>query len=248
MRSTGDLAPGDHVMAVGFPFGIGPSVSSRRRLGPEARVPLARGRAGADQPDPVRRRRQPGQLRRAAGDDGRRGGRHRHRHPQPDPAARVHRHRICCADRERRRPAPACRPSDPIHQGVPWTEPAVHQRRSLHPDGAHPLRGQARRRRPGPLPRAGDGRDAGAGPPARRRRAGPGQDADRQDAGADAARQLQAHPVHARPGAGRPGRHAHLQPEDRRVRHLARPGLHATCCSPTRSTARRPRCRVRCSR
>ena len=28
MRSTADLAPGDHVVAVGFPFGIGPSVSS----------------------------------------------------------------------------------------------------------------------------------------------------------------------------------------------------------------------------
>jgi len=28
MRSTGDLQPGDHVIAVGFPFGIGPSVSS----------------------------------------------------------------------------------------------------------------------------------------------------------------------------------------------------------------------------
>jgi S1-C subfamily serine protease len=27
MRSTGDLAPGDRVIAVGFPFGIGPSVS-----------------------------------------------------------------------------------------------------------------------------------------------------------------------------------------------------------------------------
>jgi S1-C subfamily serine protease len=27
MRSTGDLSPGDHVTAVGFPFGIGPSVS-----------------------------------------------------------------------------------------------------------------------------------------------------------------------------------------------------------------------------
>ena len=26
-RSTGDLAPGDRVIAVGFPFGIGPSVS-----------------------------------------------------------------------------------------------------------------------------------------------------------------------------------------------------------------------------
>ena len=28
MRSTGDLAPGDQVVAVGFPFGIGPSVSA----------------------------------------------------------------------------------------------------------------------------------------------------------------------------------------------------------------------------
>jgi S1-C subfamily serine protease len=28
MRSTGDLMPGDHVMAVGFPFGIGPSASA----------------------------------------------------------------------------------------------------------------------------------------------------------------------------------------------------------------------------
>lgn len=28
MRSTGDLAPGDHVLAVGYPFGIGPSASS----------------------------------------------------------------------------------------------------------------------------------------------------------------------------------------------------------------------------
>jgi S1-C subfamily serine protease len=27
MRSTGDLLPGDHVIAVGYPFGIGPSVS-----------------------------------------------------------------------------------------------------------------------------------------------------------------------------------------------------------------------------
>jgi S1-C subfamily serine protease len=28
MRSTGDLAPGDNVAAIGFPFGIGPSVSA----------------------------------------------------------------------------------------------------------------------------------------------------------------------------------------------------------------------------
>jgi len=28
MRSTADLQPGDHVVAVGFPFGIGPSTSA----------------------------------------------------------------------------------------------------------------------------------------------------------------------------------------------------------------------------
>jgi S1-C subfamily serine protease len=28
MASTRDLAPGDHVVAIGFPFGIGPSVSA----------------------------------------------------------------------------------------------------------------------------------------------------------------------------------------------------------------------------
>src|SRR5882672_1197434 len=28
LRSTGDLAPGDHVVAVGFPFGIGPTVTA----------------------------------------------------------------------------------------------------------------------------------------------------------------------------------------------------------------------------
>ena len=41
MRSTGDLAPGDEVIAVGHPFGIGPSVSSGvvSGLGREFRAP-----------------------------------------------------------------------------------------------------------------------------------------------------------------------------------------------------------------
>ena len=67
---------------------------------------------------------------------------------------------------------------------------------------------------------------ARARPPARRGRAGPGQDDGDQDAGRVDRRRLQAHPVHAGPGAGGPRRDAHLQPEDRRVHHLARPGLH----------------------
>jgi hypothetical protein len=103
MRSTADLAsgrprPGGRLPVRHRPVGVG-----RRRLGPEAPVPLARRPADAHQPDPVRRRRQPGQLGRPAGDDGRRGGRHRHRDPEPEPPARLHRHRLRRADRERGR-------------------------------------------------------------------------------------------------------------------------------------------------
>jgi serine protease DegQ len=41
MRSTGDLSPGDQVIAVGHPFGIGPSVSAGvvSGLGREFRAP-----------------------------------------------------------------------------------------------------------------------------------------------------------------------------------------------------------------
>jgi S1-C subfamily serine protease len=44
LRSTGDLAPGDRVVAVGFPFGIGPSVSAGviSGLGREFRSPQGR--------------------------------------------------------------------------------------------------------------------------------------------------------------------------------------------------------------
>ena len=56
MRSTKDLALGDEVVAVGFPFGIGPSVSSGVVSGLSREYPLARGPAAPDQSDPVRRR------------------------------------------------------------------------------------------------------------------------------------------------------------------------------------------------
>ncbi len=102
MRSTADLLPGDEVLAVGFPFGIGPSVSSGVVFGSEARVQFAGRPADHHQPDPVRCGGQPGQFGWSAGHQRRRGGRHRHRDPQPDAAAHVHRHRLCGADRKRR--------------------------------------------------------------------------------------------------------------------------------------------------
>ena len=233
MRSTADLSPGDKVAGGRLPLRHRPLGVGRRGVGPEARLPLARGQAGTEQPDPVRRRRQPRQFGRAAGHHGRRGGRHRHRHPQPHAgSAPSSASASRCRSRTPPRP-PACRPSDArrfiatnesAHRMS--TRPPASDSATAAADGADPLRGQARRRRAGPLPRARDGRHAGAGPPAGRGRAGPGQDAHRQDAGQHRARPVQAHPVHARPGAGRPGRHAHLQPEDRRLQHLARPGVH----------------------
>ena len=102
MRSTADLLPGDQVVAVGFPFGIGPSVSAGVVSGLERSFRSPEGKQELRQPDPVRRRRQSRQFGRAAGQHGRRGGRHRHRHPEPDPAAHLHRHRLRRADRERR--------------------------------------------------------------------------------------------------------------------------------------------------
>ena len=59
---------------------------------------------------------------------------------------------------------------------------------------------------------------------------------------------VRAHPVHARPAARRPHRHAHLPPAGRRRSPPRRARSSPTSCSPTRSTARPPRCRARCSR
>jgi hypothetical protein len=126
MRSTSDLAPGDKVVAVGFPFGIGPSVSGGvvSGLGRVFRSP--EGKQEMKQPDPVRRGGQPRQFGRAAGHHGRRGGGHRHRHPQPDLGAHLPRHRLCRADRERRvgrRPAAVLTASSPP---LSTTTPGTH--------------------------------------------------------------------------------------------------------------------------
>ena len=71
-----------------------------------------------------------------------------------------------------------------------------------------------------------DDRAAGLGARPARGRARPGQDPGRQDAGAGHRPELQAHPVHPRPAAGRPDRHHGLQPEDRRIHHAQGADLH----------------------
>ena len=62
-------------------------------------------------------------------------------------------------------------------------------------------------------------------PPPDRGRARSREDAHDPHRGTRARRHVPAHPVHARPRAGRPRRHAHLPPEHGHVRHRARPGL-----------------------
>jgi hypothetical protein len=123
LRSTADLLPGDQVVAVGFPVRHRAVGVGGRRLRPEARIPLARGQAAADQPHPVRRRRQSGQFRRPAGDRRRRSRRHRDRNPQPDRAEGVHRHRLRRADRERRVGGRhfAVLATSPPTTGIAWT-------------------------------------------------------------------------------------------------------------------------------
>ena len=81
LRSAKQLIEGEHVTAVGFPFGIGPSVSHGVISGTEARVPSPDGERVAFQPHPVRRGRESRQLGRAAGQCRGRGDRHRHRDP-----------------------------------------------------------------------------------------------------------------------------------------------------------------------
>ncbi len=256
MRSTGDLRPGDEVVAVGFPFGIGPSASSgivsglkrefRSPEGEHTLTNLIQFDAAAN----------PGNSGGPLVTMGRRGRRHRDGDPET-------RRTSACSSasalrcRSRTRPLrPACRRSDPsprrslpnftraLHRDCPCRlpPPTSAQASTLMEEILYEVKrvvvGQ------GSLPRTRDGRGAGARASARRRRAGAGQDAHRQDARVGPARQLQAHPVHARSGAGRSGRHAHLQPAQRRVLDPRSARSSRTCCSPTKSTARRPRCRA----
>ena len=114
LRSTQDLAPGDEVVAVGFPFGIGPSASAgiisglkREYRSPEGKRLLTNliqfdaaanpGNSGGPLVT------MDGEVVGIVTGD-----------PQPDRPARVRRHRLRGADRERRVRRRACRRSDPL--------------------------------------------------------------------------------------------------------------------------------------
>ena len=154
-----------------------------------------------------------------------------------------------------RRPRSACRRSErapSLTRTTRWTP--THERhrnrsrRRRPADGAHPLRGEEGRRRPGPFPRARAGGDPRAGAPAGRGRAGPRQDADGEDARAHDARQRSS-ASSSRPTSCRPTSSARASTTRRPASSPRRSGrCSPTCCSPTKSTARRPRCRARCSR
>ena len=102
LKSTKDLAPGDEVIAVGFPLRDravrarpgsfpGCGASSARPEGQKVLTNLIQFDAAAN----------PGQFRRAAGHRRRERGRHRHRDPQPQQPGRVRRDRLRGTDRER---------------------------------------------------------------------------------------------------------------------------------------------------
>ena len=125
LRSTADLQVGDEVVAVGFPFGIGPSASAgvvsglrREYHSPEGKrmlTNLIQFDAAAN----------PGQFGRSAGHRRRRSRRHRHRHPQSHRAsASSSASASRCRSRTRRRRW-ACRRSEshhhPAQEDCPWT-------------------------------------------------------------------------------------------------------------------------------
>src|SRR5205823_5311377 len=62
LRSTADLAPGDEVVAVGYPFGIGPSVSAGVISGLARRFRPAQGGTVLPNPDPCAAAVQPREL------------------------------------------------------------------------------------------------------------------------------------------------------------------------------------------
>src|SRR5438093_1974921 len=93
------------------------------------------------------------------------------------------------------------------------------------PNRTDPLRGEASDRWPGPAAGAAADRAAGRRPRPAGGRARPGENRDRQGLRPGHRWRRRSDPVHPGPGAGRPDRHADLQPEPRRVHHRAGPCL-----------------------
>ena len=127
---------------------------------------------------------------------------------------RIQRPTITTGDRDDRTDPQAVRPA----------RPARPHRSARHRRG-DPVRDPTGHRRPGRDARADPRRPAVRRPPPPRGRAGPGQDADDQDPRRRPRRLVQAHPVHPRPDAVRPGRDPHLPPGQGLVRRRAGPGL-----------------------
>ena len=129
---------------------------------------------------------------------------------------------------------------------------AARARRARRARSAFPARLLAEvegRRRPARDARAAADRPARRRPRAARGRARASRRRSRCARVAARARlRVPAHPVHARPAARRPRRHADLQPGRAHVLAPRRARSSRTSCSPTRSTARRRRSSRRCSR
>ena len=101
LRSTRGLQTGDEVLAVGFPFGIGPTATFGVVSGLRREHYSEEGQQEPDRSHPIRCRRQPRQLGRAPGHArGRRGG-HRHLDLQSHRRGLLRRHRLRRAHRER---------------------------------------------------------------------------------------------------------------------------------------------------
>ena len=130
---------------------------------------------------------------------------------------------------------------DPTHAGRRQQAPRRAARRGA-------LRGEAGDRRPGPHGRAGDDLPARPRPLPHRGRARPREDADGVDARPGRRRIVRPPAVHARPRA-RPTSSAPACGA-RRAKSSTSSGdrCSRTSSSPTRSTARPPRCSRRCSR
>jgi S1-C subfamily serine protease len=116
LRSTNDLAPGDEVIAVGFPFGIGPSVSSGVISGLHREYRSPQGKRQLTDLIQFDAAANPGNSGGPLVTTDGEGHRHRDGDSQSDRRACLHRHRLRGPDRERRPPRSASRRFDAASQ------------------------------------------------------------------------------------------------------------------------------------